>query len=121
MLNQQEYAMSEPVTDIDSRFSDPGAAVIGWDTTRELLEAAELFWICTVRADGRPHVTSVVAVWVEGAVCFTTGAEEQKFVNLRSNPHVVLTAGCSRWDQGIDVVVEGEAAQVTDDAELGEV
>jgi hypothetical protein len=41
------------------------------------------------------------------------------FVNLRYKPHVVLTAGCSRWNQGIDVVVEGEAAQLTDYAELG--
>jgi hypothetical protein len=27
-----------------------------------------------------------------------------KFANLRANPHVVLTTGCSRWDRGLDVV-----------------
>jgi hypothetical protein len=27
---------------------------------------------------------------------------------------VVLTTGCNRWDQGLDVVVEGPAIQVTD-------
>jgi hypothetical protein len=61
----------------------------------------------------------VVAAWAEGAVWFSTGAGEQKFANLRANSHVVLTTGCSRWDGGLDVVVEGAAVQVTDDAVRG--
>jgi nitroimidazol reductase NimA-like FMN-containing flavoprotein (pyridoxamine 5'-phosphate oxidase superfamily) len=84
-----------------------------------LLEAAELSWICTVRPDGRPHVTPLVAAWVDGAVHFHTGAKEQKFANLRNNPHVVLVTGCNQWDGGVDVVVEGDAVQVTDPAVLG--
>jgi hypothetical protein len=31
--------------------------------TRQLAEQAELSWIVTVRADGRPHLTPLVAVW----------------------------------------------------------
>jgi general stress protein 26 len=110
--------MPAPVTKIDRRYSDPTAAAVGWQKTRKALETAELFWISTVRADGRPHVTPVVAAWWDGAVWFCTGKEEQKFVNLRANPHVVLTTGCNQWDQGLDVVVEGEAVQVSDDAVL---
>jgi hypothetical protein len=34
---------------------------------------------------------------------------------------VVLTTGCNRWDGGLDVVVEGDAVQVTDDAVLGRI
>ena len=49
--------MNTPVTTLDQRFSAPDAAATGWDETRRVLEAAELFWITTVRADGRPHVT----------------------------------------------------------------
>jgi nitroimidazol reductase NimA-like FMN-containing flavoprotein (pyridoxamine 5'-phosphate oxidase superfamily) len=64
------------------------------------LQTAELFWISTVRPDGRPHVTPLVAVWVDRAIHFHTGAEEQKFANLRTNPHVVLTTGCNQWDRG---------------------
>ena len=105
--------MATPVTTLDRRYSDPRATAAGWDQTREALETAELFWVSTVRADGRPHVTPVVAVWAEGAVCFSTGAEEQKYANLRANPHVVLTTGCNRWDRGLDVVVEGDAIPVT--------
>ena len=106
--------MSTPVTNLDQRYSDPDAVAAGWDETRTALETAELFWITTVRADGRPHVTPLVAVWSDGAIHFHTGAEEQKSANLRANPHVVLTTGCNRWDQGLDVVVEGDAVPVTD-------
>jgi hypothetical protein len=38
---------------------------------------------------------------------------EQKAGNLRSNPTVILTTGCNQWDRGLDVVVEGDAVQVT--------
>jgi nitroimidazol reductase NimA-like FMN-containing flavoprotein (pyridoxamine 5'-phosphate oxidase superfamily) len=113
--------MSTPVTTFDGRYSDPAATATGWEETRAALEDAELFWISTVRVDGRPHVTPVVAVWAEGAIWFSTGAGEQKFANLRANPHVVLTTGCNRWDGGLDVTVEGDAVQVTDDAVLGRV
>jgi general stress protein 26 len=107
--------MNEPVTKIDPRFSDPDAVATGWDETRRVLETAELFWISTVRADGRPHVTPLVAVWLDGAIYFSTGPTEQKAMNLRGNPHVILTTGCNHWEGGLDVVVEGDAVQLTDD------
>ena len=110
--------MSAPVTEIDPRFSDPDAAVTEWSETLRAIQAAELFWICTVRADGRPHATPLVAVWLDDALHFCTGAGEQKNVNLGANPHVTLTTGCNSWDEGLDVVVEGDAVRVTDSARL---
>jgi nitroimidazol reductase NimA-like FMN-containing flavoprotein (pyridoxamine 5'-phosphate oxidase superfamily) len=110
--------MSTPATRLTTKFSDPAATAVTWEKTRMALEDAELFWITTVRADGRPHVTPLVAVWAEDAVWFCTGAGEQKAVNLRGNPRVVLTTGCNTWDHGLDVVVEGEATRVTDDEAL---
>jgi nitroimidazol reductase NimA-like FMN-containing flavoprotein (pyridoxamine 5'-phosphate oxidase superfamily) len=80
-----------------------------------VLEQAELWWISTVRVDGRPHVTPLVAIWLDDALHFATGPGEQKAVNLRSDPHVILTTGCNEWEKGLDVVVEGEAVQVTDE------
>ncbi|GHO56529.1 pyridoxamine 5'-phosphate oxidase family protein [Ktedonobacter robiniae] len=106
--------MNEPITKIDPRFSDSDAVATSWDETRRVLETAEIFWISTVRADGRPHVTPLVAVWFDGAIYFCTGATEQKALNLRGNPHVILTTGCNHWDAGLDVVVEGDAVQLTD-------
>ena len=110
--------MSEPTTALDDRFSEPGASPTSWDDTMRTLETAELFWLTTVRADGRPHVSPLVAVWLDRAIHFSTGASEQKAVNLRSNPHVTLTTGCNQWDRGLDVVLEGDAVQVTDDNAL---
>ncbi len=110
--------MSEPTTALDDRFSEPGAAPTSWDDTMRTLETAELFWLTTVRADGRPHVSPLVAVWLDRAIHFSTGASEQKAVNLRSNAHVTLTTGCNQWDRGLDVVLEGDAVQVTDDDAL---
>src|SRR5579859_6083750 len=110
--------MPAPVTTFDARYSDPAAVATEWEETSKALETAEIFWLSTVRADGRPHVTPVVAVWHDEAIWFSTGADEQKFANLRANPHVVLTTGCNRWDQGLDVVAEGDAVQVTDEAVL---
>ncbi|MFE7507902.1 pyridoxamine 5'-phosphate oxidase family protein [Promicromonospora sp. NPDC057488] len=106
--------MDNPVTELDARFSDPNVQPTAWDETREVLENAQLTWLTTVRADGRPHVTPLVAVWHEGALHFTTGPEEQKAVNLAANPNVVLTTGDSTWNKGLDVMVEGPARRVTD-------
>jgi nitroimidazol reductase NimA-like FMN-containing flavoprotein (pyridoxamine 5'-phosphate oxidase superfamily) len=106
--------MQQPLTELDTRFSEPDAAATGWEDTRRALEEAELFWISTVRADGRPHVTPLVAVWLDDAIHFATGPSEQKAVNLRTNRNVILTTGCNRWDGGLDVVVEGKAVPVTE-------
>jgi general stress protein 26 len=108
----------EPVTELDERFSDPEAEATPWSTTRAALEAAQMSWVTTVRADGRPHVTPLVAVWLDDVVHFSTGPSEQKAVNLAGNPHVVLTTGSDQWERGLDVMVEGEARKVTDPATL---
>lgn len=34
---------------------------------------------------------------------------------MRTNRHVTLTTGCNQWEAGLDVVVEGEAVQITDE------
>jgi Pyridoxamine 5'-phosphate oxidase len=67
-----------------------------------------------VRPDGRPHVTPVAAAWLDGTLYFGTGSIAQKLKNLRGNPHVALTTGCNHLATGFDVVVEGDAAPVSD-------
>ena len=105
-------------TKLDQRFSAPDANAATWPETARILEDAQLSWICTVRADGRPHLTPLVAVWLDDTLYFCTGEGEQKAVNLGANPHVALTTGRNDWDRGLDVVVEGDAVQVTDEALL---
>ena len=110
--------MTEPTTELDARFSDPGSEATSWGQTRSAIEQAELFWITTVRADGRPHVTPLVAVWHDGALHFSTGDGEQKALNLAGNPHVILTTGTNDWNRGLDIVVEGRADRVKDPERL---
>ena len=85
----------------------------------EQVAAADTFWLSTVRPDGRPHVTPLIAVWHADSIWFTTGPEERKAKNLAENRSCVLTTGCSDLVEGaLDVVLEGRAEQVTVDAEL---
>jgi general stress protein 26 len=103
---------------IDRRFSDADAGATPWADVERALADAELYWITTVRGDGRPHVTPLVGVAHEGAVHFCTGLEEQKARNLEGNRRVALTTGTNTWASGLDVVVEGTAEQVKADGVL---
>ncbi|MBX9245531.1 pyridoxamine 5'-phosphate oxidase family protein [Actinotalea ferrariae] len=108
---------------IDPRYGDATAEPPPWEAVERLLTEAQLYWIVTVRADGRPHAVPLVGVWRDGSFAFCTGAEEQKHRNLRGNPHVAMTTGATGadgWRTGKDVVVEGTAVHVTDAEDLGE-
>jgi nitroimidazol reductase NimA-like FMN-containing flavoprotein (pyridoxamine 5'-phosphate oxidase superfamily) len=105
-------------TKLDCRFSAPGAVPTPWDDTQRVIDDAELFWISTVRRDGRPQVTPLSAVWQDGALHFCTGAAEQKGVNLANNAHCTLTTGNNTWKSGLDVVIEGDAHRITDEGRL---
>ena len=52
----------EPTAELDSQFSSDEATPIPWAEGRERLEGAEVYWISTVRPDGRPHVTPLLSV-----------------------------------------------------------
>jgi hypothetical protein len=103
---------------IDRRYSDETARAVGWTDAWARLAAAQVAWIVTVRADARPHATPMVPVVHDGKVYFHTGSNEVKYANLLANPHVLVLAGDTGWDRGLDVAVEGIAAPVTDDGVL---
>lgn len=101
-----------PVGELDPRFGAPEATATEWERAERELAAAELSWLSTVRPDGRPHVTPLLTVWLDGAPHFCTGAEERKARNLADNPQVVLTTGRNARQGGLDLVVEGTAVRV---------
>ncbi|MGW6455938.1 pyridoxamine 5'-phosphate oxidase family protein [Streptomyces sp. NPDC055078] len=107
-----------PRTELDARYSKEEATAWEWSDAVARLTAAEVFWLSTVRPDGRPHVTPLIAVWQDGALHFCTGADERKAVNLRANREVVLTTGGNALREGQDLVIEGEAVREGDDARL---
>jgi hypothetical protein len=78
------------------------------------LEEAGTYWLATVHPDGRPHVMPVLAVWVDGRLHFTSNAAARKARNLARSPRCVITVG----SPALDLVVEGEAATVRNEAEL---
>jgi nitroimidazol reductase NimA-like FMN-containing flavoprotein (pyridoxamine 5'-phosphate oxidase superfamily) len=108
----------DPTTEFQPKFSSQNATAIAWAEGRELFETAEIYWLSTVRPDGRPHVTPLPAVWLDSALYFCTGEDERKAKNLVLNSQCILTTGCNALSEGLDVVVEGSALKVSDEATL---
>ena len=46
---------------IDPRYGDVSATAPPWDEIEQLLTEAQLYWIITVRTDGRPHAVPLVS------------------------------------------------------------
>jgi Pyridoxamine 5'-phosphate oxidase len=107
----------EPVTELGA-FSSDDAAPTDWAQARDELRVAQVYWLSTVRPDGRPHVTPLLGVWLDGALYFCTGSTERKARNLADNPRCILTTGCNTIDAGLDITVEGTAIGVSDGTEL---
>ncbi|CAN5673875.1 pyridoxamine 5'-phosphate oxidase family protein [soil metagenome] len=105
---------AHPVTSIDSRYGSPEAEPRAWSEGSAALESAEVYWITTVRADGRPHVTPLIGIWLDDAFYFCSGEDEQKTLNLTANNQVVVTTGCNKFNEGLDIVVEGSVQRPTD-------
>lgn len=118
LKEDEKVTLEGPITDLDPRFSSPGATALPWSDAEEQLKTAEVFWLSTARPDGRPHVTPLLAVWMDGALYFCTGEAERKGKNLAENARVVMTTGQNALADGLDIVVEGEAARVSDEARL---
>ena len=103
---------------LDSRFSSPGEPAVAWGNAERQLQSASVYWISTIRSTGHPHVVPLIGVWLDGAFYFCTGETEQKARNLERNPRVTITTGSNALSDTLDIVVEGMAAQVSDDARL---
>ena len=73
-------------------------------------------WLVTVNEDGTPHVTPVGALWLDGAYWFQTGST-RKGRNVERDPRCSVAVSV----RDADVVVEGDAARVTDPDALARV
>lgn len=110
--------MSVSEAQVVAEFSEPEAPAVAWSDVEKVLAESEMFWLSTVRRDGRPHVAPLPAMWLDGRLHFCTGPHEQKARNIEANPQCVLTTGTPDFRSGLDVVVEGRAAQVSDQGTL---
>ncbi len=97
-----------------------GGAATPWPEARERIETPErdrTYWLATVRPDGRPHVRPILGLWLDGAFYFITAETSRKGKNLAADPRSVLTAS-SRALPALDVIAEGDARKVTDEARV---
>lgn len=107
----------QPETELQPEFSSEDAIPTPWSDARGILEEAKVYWLATVHPDERPNVTPLICVWMDGALYFCTGAGERKAKNIAHNARCVIMTGCNLFE-GLDVVVEGDAVEVKDDAKL---
>jgi hypothetical protein len=96
-----------------------GSEPIQWSRPLEQLRSFQAgpgtsTWLSTTRPDGRPHTAGVGAVWFDDRFYVVSGPGTQKSRNLAANPRCVISLSLP----DIDLVVEGTAVRVTDDATL---
>jgi general stress protein 26 len=92
----------------------PRKQYLPWSHAEERLERSHNYWICTARADGRPHAMPVWGLWLEDAFYFSTARASRKGLNLARNPAVSV-----HLESGDDaVILEGEAREVSDTATI---
>lgn len=110
-----------PVETTNLRPADQTA--MEWSLPRDLLAAPPPpdtpgghfpSYLATVRPDGRPHATGVGARWHDGDIYFLSGPGTRKSRNLAANPACTIAMHL----EGLDLVLEGEAAPVDDPAIL---
>ena len=83
-------AVTEPAT-ADSLLGEI-AVPAEWSRAREYLgEATATYWLATAGRDGKPHVTPILAVWVDGALFFCASEATRKIKNLALDPHCSIT------------------------------
>ena len=71
-----------------------------WADVERKLAASRNYWICTSRADGRPHAMPVWGFYLDGAIFFGTGRDTVKAKNIARNPNIVI-----HLESGDDAVI----------------
>jgi Pyridoxamine 5'-phosphate oxidase len=87
--------------------SEMSSSPVPWEHVERSLRNSSSYWLCTTRADGRPHAMPVWGVWHDGALWFGTGPRSIKGRNLARDPRCVV-----HLESGDDVVIlEGRVEQ----------
>jgi hypothetical protein len=99
-----------------------GAGSMPWSRALEALGTGSLgpeipCFLGTVRPDGRPHAAGIGVVECDGDAYFTSGPGTRKARNLAENSACTISM---RLD-GLDLILEGDAHRVTDEATLDRV
>lgn len=79
--------------------------LLRWSWADQRLRRSRQYWIATTRGDGRPHVMVIWALWLDGALYFSTGSQSRKARNLARNAHCTMST--EKADEA--VILEGRA------------
>jgi len=102
---------------------DDQSATTPWALAHERLanpEPGRTSWLATVGPDGRPHLMPIIAFWIDGAFHFIVGEGTRKGRNLAADGRCVVATG-SLTLPSLDVVVEGYAEPLDDEAAVGRI
>ena len=104
-----------------------GLPPVDWSAIAEKLDAgsapapdalnSRTTWLATVNEDGSPHVTAVGALWLDRTFWFQTGAGTRKGRNVTRDPRCSVAVSI----RDADVVLEGDAARVTEPGALARI
>jgi hypothetical protein len=106
--------MSDRDVKAESVATNGEGAVTPWEEGQKQLAEAGDYWLTTINPNGHPHVMPLFGVWSEGHLYFTSNPDAQKAKNVEQNPHVVMATKGNT----LDLIVEGEARRVSDEATL---
>ena len=86
-------------------------AMLTWDWVERQMIKARNYWVCSLRADGRPHAAPVWGAWVDGSFYFGTDRSSVKARNIARDKRVVL-----HLESGDETVIfEGELVEAQPD------
>ena len=71
-----------------------------WADVCKQLEKSKNYWVCTTRADGRPHAMPVWGFFLDGNLYFGTGRTTVKARNIARNTNIVI-----HLESGDDAVI----------------
>ncbi len=79
--------------------------LLAWETVRARLVEAPVYWLASVRSDGRPHVVPRDGTWLDDALYYGGSPETVHARNVGSEAPVTMHIG----DGADAVIVEGIA------------
>jgi Pyridoxamine 5'-phosphate oxidase len=113
--------MTELTPSGTTNLSRYGDAALDWSRARDALAAVPTpditYFLGTCRPDGTPHAAGVGAMWLAGDLYFTSSRAARKARDLAVNPRCTISGRLP----GIDLVLDGTAAGVTDPETLEQV
>ena len=96
-----------------------GSAPLEWARAVKELEDTSghrTCWLATTDPNGRAHIAGVGALWVDDKVYLTSGPRARKSRNLAAEPRCALSVAPG----DMDLVIEGTASKVTDEATVAD-